>query len=857
MADSVLQSFLVKLKYQVDEPSQKNFQTSIKAGIEGLTAFRIAAVAAMVGAEEMIRRTTASFSSLGYLATSAGVSAREIERLRGEFVGAGMDAARVSSALTSLSETFRQPGMHQFAAQIVGPFKDSADFIEKAAAKYAEALKLSGGNESTGAALQLRTQLQAIDGLDFDAVRNMAMNLDRARQNAAAMDQIYDQLGKNLGITAKQMTQRSQDMESMFWRLGETFRISFAAVITNPDITAAIEKIATGIQQWMISDSTQTALKQFLDAIGAFLSKKENIDEVAGAFKSVGDAILGSVNAITTLIKWVNDLNEALKPVSDTLNWLSGSGDKASQERGHKAAASLGISPDALTAGGGGNAGVAGFQHGGIVSALHEGEMVLPAPISEGLQNFFMGGAGAAGSMGASSARLLLLFQGWFSGDTSFRPVVELGDETLDILTGKVTGGAAPGGGAGGAGAAGGFGGGAAAPGGGGGAGGGIMGGAGGGAAVPAATKGSFRQIAMDYFSSRGWSKEQAAGLVANLETESHGNIGAKGDSGAAFGIGQWHPDRQAAFRQVFGKDIHQSTLQEQLAFVDWEMNNTEARAGAALKRATTAQGAGAAVSRYYERPRDVAGNMASRGQLASSILAGYQPGQAPATTTTTGGGPQVEAGLVDTALKMEGMHETRDRASIMKFMQAGGVSLDPSRAAWCAAFVNANLQLHGIRGSGSQVATSFANWGQGVSPGAAAAGDVIVQMRHHLAGQTGGHVGLATGLTKMVQGHEMLQMIAGNTSNEVKKMWVDAQDDIRVRRAAGMDAATMQAHLVGGGGTPGSHLVAGGGASLHRQEVTINVHGNDNPSATAKAVQVTQSRVTANHLRNMRSPVA
>jgi uncharacterized protein (TIGR02594 family) len=362
----------------------------------------------------------------------------------------------------------------------------------------------------------------------------------------------------------------------------------------------------------------------------------------------------------------------------------------------------------------------------------------------------------------------------------------------------------------------------------------------------------------MDYFTARGWSKEQAAGLAANLETESGGKIGAKGDSGSAFGIGQWHPDRQANFRQVFGHDIHSSTLQEQLAFVDWEMRNTESRAGAALRAQTSAGGAGAAVSRFYERPRDVAGNMASRGQLASSILAGYTPGAAPGMTTTTGGGAMVSggqadpAGLVDTALKMQGMHEQRDRGAIMAFMKAGGVNLDPSRAAWCAAFVNANLQLHGIRGSGSQTATSFANWGQGVNPAQAQAGDVVTMMRHHLAGQTGGHVGLATGLQRMVEGHLQLQMIAGNTSNEVKKMWVNAADDIRVRRAAGMDATRLEAHL----GTPGSHLVTGG-ALTHRQEVTINVHGNDDPSATAKMVQQTTSRVAANHLRNLRSPVA
>jgi hypothetical protein len=40
-----------------------------------------------------------------------------------------------------------------------------------------------------------------------------------------------------------------------------------------------------------------------------------------------------------------------------------------------------------------------------------------------------------------------------------------------------------------------------------------------------------------------GWSKEQAAGLAANLNIES-GLRNIVGDSGAAYGIGQWHADR-------------------------------------------------------------------------------------------------------------------------------------------------------------------------------------------------------------------------------------------------------------------------------------------------------------------------
>ncbi|MCI0152198.1 phage tail tape measure protein [Paraburkholderia sediminicola] len=76
-----------------------------------------------------------------------------------------------------------------------------------------------------------------------------------------------------------------------------------------------------------------------------------------------------------------------------------------------------------------------------------------------------------------------------------------------------------------------------------------------------------------------GWSKEQAAGLAANLNFESGLRPNIVGDSGAAYGIGQWHADRQAEFKRAFGHDMRGSTLDEQLQFVHYEL--TRGRDGA------------------------------------------------------------------------------------------------------------------------------------------------------------------------------------------------------------------------------------------------------------------------------------
>lgn len=129
---------------------------------------------------------------------------------------------------------------------------------------------------------------------------------------------------------------------------------------------------------------------------------------------------------------------------------------------------------------------------------------------------------------------------------------------------------------------------------------------------------------ALDYLVSRGWSRAQAAGIVANLQTESSLNPAAVGDSGHAYGIAQWHPDRQAAFQAFTGHAIRQSTLAEQLAFVDHELTSgNERAAGHRLRGATTAHEAGSIVSQYYERPANREHEAATRAHRAEQIFNG------------------------------------------------------------------------------------------------------------------------------------------------------------------------------------------------------------------------------------------
>lgn len=129
----------------------------------------------------------------------------------------------------------------------------------------------------------------------------------------------------------------------------------------------------------------------------------------------------------------------------------------------------------------------------------------------------------------------------------------------------------------------------------------------------------------IDHFMTRGYSADEARAIAANLQGESGFNEKAVGDGGKAYGLAQWHPDRQAQFKRVFGKDIRDATFREQMDFVDWELKNTHKKALIEMQRAKTLGDKTGALVRHYEIPADIAGATAKRTQIAMGY-GGYQP---------------------------------------------------------------------------------------------------------------------------------------------------------------------------------------------------------------------------------------
>ncbi|MGO4339862.1 phage tail tip lysozyme [Labrys sp. KB_33_2] len=147
---------------------------------------------------------------------------------------------------------------------------------------------------------------------------------------------------------------------------------------------------------------------------------------------------------------------------------------------------------------------------------------------------------------------------------------------------------------------------------------------------------------AMSYFIGRGYSREQAAGIVGNLVHESAGlapssrNPGDGSDGSDSVGIAQWNGTRAKslkAFAADRGKDWRD--LSVQLAFVDHELNTDYAGVKARLRAANTADEAAGVFVTDYERPAGSQGGAAAshgwdnRRNQARRLAAGdYKPGE-------------------------------------------------------------------------------------------------------------------------------------------------------------------------------------------------------------------------------------
>ena len=148
----------------------------------------------------------------------------------------------------------------------------------------------------------------------------------------------------------------------------------------------------------------------------------------------------------------------------------------------------------------------------------------------------------------------------------------------------------------------------------------------------------------------------------------------------------------------------------------------------------------------HYRRPRAVVRSSVSERSLAklheprfANVQASVMPGATESATTMSGG--YGGSDLVSEARRYLGGNPT-GRGSL-----------------WCARFMNLVLEHTGHRGTGSDMANSFASYGQRIS--GPQVGAIAVMGR-----RGGGHVGIVTGVD--ANGNPI--MISGNNGNRVRE---------------------------------------------------------------------------------------
>ncbi|SED90104.1 TIGR02594 family protein [Bradyrhizobium erythrophlei] len=143
-----------------------------------------------------------------------------------------------------------------------------------------------------------------------------------------------------------------------------------------------------------------------------------------------------------------------------------------------------------------------------------------------------------------------------------------------------------------------------------------------------------------------------------------------------------------------------------------------------------------ARLSRAERRAQMQAGGF---GEANAAVMPGAE---AASNTDVNAAGGFGSSGIVDTARRYLGGNPT-GRSSL-----------------WCARFMNMVLQQTGHRGTGSDMASSFAKYGQRVS--GPQVGAIAVMGR-----RGGGHVGIITGVD--AKGNPI--MISGNSSHRVREV--------------------------------------------------------------------------------------
>lgn len=589
MADSeTLREYLIKIKYDVDDNSERRMTDAIGLATKSIVALGAALVSAAGTLAITVSKIADTFDRLYYSAQRTNSSVQSLKSLAFAVSQLGGTYQGAMQSIENFGKLLRTNPGYESMVKGLG-------VVTRQNGKLRETTEIAKDLAKALASQPYYIQYQFAEafGLDEDTFRALQSGeLSRRIEE-------YARKTRAMGVDMDQASRVGRDLSNVWRDLGGTLEILGTKLMETfgPSIANAIKEFDKWIQEhsddivWFIGEIGKALSDLSRDFLQAAKDLKPFIDGLIEVIRTLmgPDGLKNTFNLFATWLEdtWVGKVIKSFNEVLDA--WR-----KFSEEFG-----------------------LTGKPKGPAEFGAELGKNTQKM-ISEWWDEWFkkQGGGPAEEGMGGGSG----------SSDDRKQPGWK---RFWNWMTGGGTAAASemPGGGRVGAG-------GTAVP-----------GTAGVGTAKVPINKMKAAQESYEFWRGKGLTHEQALGIVANEQAESGFNPRAVGDGGRAHGLYQHHPDRRANIYRGTGINISTADANQQREGAYWEMTQGgEKKTWEAIKNAKTPEEAAAIFSSMFERP--AARNEAARNRAA--IARGWDKvfkergnidGSAGAGTGSTSGG--------------------------------------------------------------------------------------------------------------------------------------------------------------------------------------------------------------------------
>jgi hypothetical protein len=313
---AVLEEFLIKLGYQIDQASQKNFVSAIGEGIEGVTKFAGALVAMAIAVEEAVRRTAYQMARLQTSADLGGKPASQMKILGDSLETVGGSYQEANDQQIRFHQTMlNSPWLKGPAQAAIGQHSlDMKGVIER----YHE-LRVAYGEGST----ELVTFMQRMADFGVTSWNNAQIadkHWDRYQEKQEIMKQEAVTFQKRWDEQLENALRLQGEYESLTHTVGLYFQGAFAG------LTGLLADATGTVEKWLVEH--EETFNKYMD----HLEEQIKAGDWAGIGKELGTALFngiidyfGKVNKLFTYLQgldWDNVGEKIGDAIAVAIAWV-------------------------------------------------------------------------------------------------------------------------------------------------------------------------------------------------------------------------------------------------------------------------------------------------------------------------------------------------------------------------------------------------------------------------------------------------------------------------------------------------------------------------------------------------------